>query len=206
MSAKFEIIYGMLITGILSPGPSFLFIVLNSLRYNKLNSLLIATGMSCCNVCIASGILFILKKIVALDSLWMEPLQLIGALYFLAISLLGLRKHLKLSSLSLTQVKASTALSITRAFFYGFIFQFFNPKVWIFFLSSCSAATLSSNNITIFHIIIFIAITSFIWYVIVAFLVKKVFLYRIFKYFILATSMMMLVLSLVFVINFTLST
>ena len=150
-----------------SPGPDFVMIVKNSLRYSRKTGIFTALGISL-GLCIhliycAAGIGFLISKSVVLFSI----IKFLGAAYLIYMGVTSILA--KDSKLDLGLDKPENDLTFWQAFKIGFFTNILNPKVTLFFLSLFTFVISPQTPLYIVLFLCFIMVaTAFVWFTIVS--------------------------------------
>lgn len=160
--------------GMLSPGPDFILVTRNSLRYPKLQALATAAGIITGSIVGASCCVLGLALIVTKSVLLFSFIKYAGALYLIYLGVKGLTSHS--SSINLDQHSVNIKkISTTNAFVQGFLCNILNPKLAVFLLSLftqfLSADSTFSDKLTVAGVFVLEAIIY--WPILVLILQSK---------------------------------
>lgn len=158
---------GVLLLGIMSPGPSFVLVARTSIAVSRLDGLVTAIGMG------LGSMLFALLAIVGLQTVlesvpWLYMLlKVMGGMYLVYLAY-QLWKGAK-ASINLENAARQDQSQLRKSFATGLVTQLSNPKTAIFYGSIFAALlpqTISKQEMLALSILIFALETS--WYAIVA--------------------------------------
>lgn len=154
---------------VVSPGPDFIVTLKNSLVYSRKKGVWTGLGVGTGIVVHLTYCLLGIALIISQSLLLFSALKIGGALY---IIFLGIRSfYEKDSSLSIKKKKSQEDISALKAFRMGFLSNVLNPKVTLFLLSIFTVnVTADTPLLYQFIAATFISGTTFIWYVLIAFL------------------------------------
>jgi RhtB (resistance to homoserine/threonine) family protein len=139
----------------ISPGPDFVMVVKNSLKYSRRSGIFtglgIGTGLSVHILYCAAGIGYIISKSILVFSV----IKYLGAAYLVYIGIMSFFS--KESKIETHEEHAFVDLTKWQAFKMGFITNILNPKATLFFLS---LFTLVINHPVPVSIIVIVALIS----------------------------------------------
>lgn len=171
---------GILLIGVISPGPDFAVVVRNSLIHSRKTGVLTAVGVAF-GILVHLAYILLGMGIVISKTVWLFHLfKYLGAGYLIYIGLKGLRARKGALEYDVTHEQKD--ISSLAALWGGFLTNAFNAKCMLFFLSILSAfLTPDEPDLIIFIYGAIIFFGTLIWFLIVAMCFSNVHLRRFFS-------------------------
>lgn len=157
----------VIVLGAISPGPDFVIVTRNTLRFSQKIGTITGFGIACSNLLHASYCILGITILIAKSPLLFNSIKYIGAAYLIYLGIKGLIEKPMRSTISVDKTKDK--ISIIQAFLQGMYCNALNPKAIIFFLALFTMLIKPSTSI--FAQVAYgfeIFLIAFIWFAIVA--------------------------------------
>lgn len=152
---------------VMSPGPDFVMITRNSLKYSRKTAAYSALGLGLGILMHVTYSLVGIGLIISQSVLLFSIVKYLGAAYLIYIGIKSLRS--KQHSISTGKVKTTKDLSKFQAIRMGFLTNILNPKVTLFFLAIFTQVINPSTPLFVQLIYgIEMAVVTFLWFAAVA--------------------------------------
>lgn len=152
--------------GTMSPGPSFVIVAQNALKYSRKSGLYTALGIVLADLIHISYCLLGIATLISKSILLFNVIKYLGAIYLLYLGIKAIRNK---STIELSTTKSKKELSNIQAFKEGLLVTLLNPKATLLFLSiftvTIPAGTPAYAMITMGAIML---LSIWAWYSIVA--------------------------------------
>ena len=161
-------IAGLLMLGLISPGPDFNMIARNSLIYSRRVGVFTALGIALGTIIHVSAIFLGIGALIAETPLFLTIIKYLGASYLIYIGYRGIRTK-KSSISSLGNLEHMKDISSFSALKIGFLTNILNPKAMLFFIGLFSLVISPDIPVYMMYIYIFICvIETLLWFSFVA--------------------------------------
>lgn len=152
----------------ISPGPDFVLVTRNALRYSQGIGVMTACGIACSLLLHASYCILGFAIIIAKSLLLFNIIKYIGASYLIYLGIKGLLEKATTAQISAT--KTPTNISAMQAFMQGVLCNALNPKAIFFFLALFTLLIRPSMPIIVqVGYAVEISLIHLIWFSMVAF-------------------------------------
>lgn len=166
--SEWLLLIGVMMVGLVSPGPDFVMTVKNSVIHSRKVGLLTALGLACGVLIHVTYCMIGLATLISQSILLFNIIKYVGAAYLIYIGVMALRSKGFDGAISMNQIE-NQGLTNIQAFMSGFITNLFNPKATMFFLAMFTQIV--DTHVPLGMQIIYAAtclIMTFLWFSIVA--------------------------------------